>query len=93
MTRLDENRAKAQLAKKASVDITAVTNLAIWGNHSATMYPDFFNARIGTRPVTDVIKHNEWLEKDFIATVQQRGAAIIKARGALERRQRGQRGD
>lgn len=81
MTRLDENRAKAQLAKKASVDITAVSNLAIWGNHSATMYPDFFNARIGTRPVPDVIKHTEWLEKDFISTVQQRGAAIIKARG------------
>jgi malate dehydrogenase len=82
MTRLDENRAKAQLAKKASVDITAVTNLAIWGNHSSTMFPDFFNAKIGTRPVTDIIKHNEWLEKDFINTVQQRGAAIIKARGA-----------
>src|SRR5947207_6385382 len=55
MTRLDENRAKAQLAKKASVDIEAVTNLAIWGNHSATMYPDFFNTRIGTRPVPDVL--------------------------------------
>src|SRR5512132_4262985 len=82
MTRLDENRAKAQLAKKASVDITAVTNLAIWGNHSSTMFPDFYNALIATRPVTDVIKHNEWLEKDFINTVQQRGAAIIKARGA-----------
>jgi malate dehydrogenase len=82
MTRLDENRAKAQLAKKASVDITAVTNLAIWGNHSSTMFPDFFNAKIGTRPVTDIIKHNEWLEKDFINTIQQRGAAIIKARGA-----------
>jgi malate dehydrogenase len=81
MTRLDENRAKAQLAKKASVDITAVSNLAIWGNHSATMYPDFYNARIGTRPVPDVIKHSEWLEKDFISTVQQRGAVIIKARG------------
>ncbi len=81
MTRLDENRAKAQLAQKASVDVTAVSNLAIWGNHSATMYPDFFNARIGTRPVPDVIGHKEWLEKDFIATVQQRGAAIIKARG------------
>jgi len=82
MTRLDENRAKAQLAKKASVDITAVTNLAIWGNHSSTMFPDFYNALIATRPVTDVIKHNEWLEKDFINTVQQRGAAIIKTRGA-----------
>jgi malate dehydrogenase len=82
MTRLDENRSKAQLARKASVDITAVTNLAIWGNHSSTMFPDFFNAKIGTRPVPDIIKHTEWLEKDFIATVQQRGAAIIKARGA-----------
>src|SRR6266850_1170607 len=66
MTALDENRAKSQLAKKAGVDNTAVTNLAIWGNHSATMYPDFFNTRIGTRPVPDVIKHTEWLEKDFI---------------------------
>jgi malate dehydrogenase len=82
MTRLDENRAKTQMAKKASVDVTAVTNLAIWGNHSSTMYPDFFNARIHGRPVPEVIGHREWLEKDFIATVQQRGAAIIKARGA-----------
>jgi malate dehydrogenase len=81
MTALDENRAKTQLAKKASVDVTAVTNLAIWGNHSATMYPDFFNAKIQGRPVPDVISHREWLEKDFITTVQQRGAAIIKARG------------
>jgi malate dehydrogenase len=81
MTMLDENRAKTQLAKKASVDVTAVTNLAIWGNHSATMYPDFFNTKIHGRPVPDVISHREWLEKDFIATVQQRGAAIIKARG------------
>jgi len=82
MTRLDENRAKTQLAKKAGVDVTAVTNLAVWGNHSSTMYPDFFNAKIQNRPVTDVIGHREWLEKDFLATVQQRGAAIIKARGA-----------
>ncbi len=82
MTRLDENRAKAQLARKASVEVTAVTNMAIWGNHSATQYPDFHNAKIHGRPVTDVISHREWLEKDFIATVQQRGAAIIKARGA-----------
>jgi malate dehydrogenase len=81
MTMLDENRARTQLARKASVDVTAVTNLAIWGNHSSTMYPDFFNAKISGRPVTDVIGHREWLEKDFIATVQQRGAAIIKARG------------
>jgi malate dehydrogenase len=82
MTRLDENRAKTQLARKASVDVTAVTNLAVWGNHSSTMYPDFFNAKIQGRPVPEVIGHREWLEKDFIATVQQRGAAIIKARGA-----------
>jgi malate dehydrogenase len=81
MTALDENRAKTQLAKKAAVDITAVTNLAIWGNHSATMYPDFFNTKINGRLVPEVIGHREWLEKDFITTVQQRGAAIIKARG------------
>ncbi len=81
MTMLDENRARTQLAKKASADVTAITNLAIWGNHSSTMYPDFFNAKINGRPVPDVISHREWLEKDFIATVQQRGAAIIKARG------------
>jgi malate dehydrogenase len=81
MTALDENRAKTQLAQKASVDVTAVTNLAIWGNHSATMFPDFFNTKINGRPVPEVISHREWLEKDFIATVQQRGAAIIKARG------------
>ena len=73
MTALDENRAKSQLAQKASVDVTAVTNLAIWGNHSATMYPDFFNTKINGRPVPDVISHREWLEKDFITTVQQRG--------------------
>jgi len=82
MTRLDENRAKTQLAKKASVDITAVTNLAVWGNHSSTMFPDFYNGKIHGRPVTDVIGHHEWLHGEFIATVQQRGAAIIKARGA-----------
>jgi len=81
MTMLDENRAKTQLAKKAAVDITAVSNLAIWGNHSATMYPDFFNTKINGRLVPEVIGHREWLEKDFITTVQQRGAAIIKARG------------
>ena len=81
MTALDENRAKSQLAKKASVDVTAISNLAIWGNHSATMFPDYFNAKINGRLVPDVISHREWLEKDFITTVQQRGAAIIKARG------------
>ena len=81
MTRLDENRAKAQLARKAGVPVTAVTNLAIWGNHSATQYPDFFNARIVGKPVVDAIADRPWLEETFIPIVQQRGAAIIKARG------------
>ncbi len=81
MTKLDENRAKSQIAQKAGVDITDVTNLAIWGNHSSTMYPDFFNAKVNGRVLTDVIGHREWLEKDFITTVQKRGAAIIEARG------------
>ena len=82
MTMLDENRAKTQLAKKAGVDVTAVSNLAIWGNHSATMYPDFFNAKINGQPVTSVITDEAWLKGEFISTVQQRGAAIIKARGS-----------
>ena len=82
MTRLDENRAKAQLAQKAGVDVTSISNMAIWGNHSATQYPDFHNARIDGRPVTEVIADHAWLEGDFIAIVQQRGAAIIKARGS-----------
>jgi len=82
MTRLDENRAKSQLAKKASVHQSKVTNLCIWGNHSATQYPDYTNAKINGRPVSDVISHVAWLKGDFISTVQQRGAAIIKARGA-----------
>jgi malate dehydrogenase len=81
MTRLDENRAKAQLARKAGVDVTAVTNVVIWGNHSATQYPDFTNARIGGRPAIQLITDEAWLKGEFIATVQQRGAAIIKARG------------
>jgi len=82
MTRLDENRAKSQLARKAGVDVTTVTNVAIWGNHSATQYPDFTNARIGGRPAAEVITDEAWLKGEFISTVQQRGAAIIKARGA-----------
>ena len=81
MTRLDENRAKSQLAKKAGTDISAVSNLAIWGNHSATQYPDFYNAKIGGKAAPDVIRDEAWLKGDFISTVQQRGAAIIKARG------------
>lgn len=82
MTRLDENRAKSQLAKKAGVDVSSVDRLAIWGNHSPTMYPDFTNARIEGKPVTSVISHRAWLESDFLSTVGQRGAAVIKARGA-----------
>jgi len=82
MTRLDENRAKRQLATKAGLAVSAVTNVAIWGNHSATQYPDFFNAKIRGQPATDIIKDLSWLQGDFITTVQQRGAAIIKARGA-----------
>jgi len=81
MTMLDQNRAVTQLAKKANVDNTTISNLAIWGNHSATMYPDFFNAKISGQPVTNVIKDEAWLKGDFITTIQQRGAAIIKARG------------
>ncbi len=82
MTMLDENRAKTQLAQKAGVDVVAVKNMTIWGNHSATQYPDFYNATINGKHVTDVISDIEWLKGDFIKTVQQRGAAIIKARGA-----------
>ncbi len=82
MTMLDENRAKIQLAKKAGVDVAKVTNLAVWGNHSPTMYPDFFNAKIDGKPLTDVIKDEQWLKTDFMTTVQQRGAEIIKARGS-----------
>ncbi len=81
MTRLDENRARAQLAQKAGVEITRVTNMTIWGNHSATQYPDFYNARIDGRPAHEVIADENWLKETFIPTVQQRGAAIIKARG------------
>jgi malate dehydrogenase len=81
MTRLDENRARAQLAHKAGVEITRVTNMTIWGNHSATQYPDFYNARIDKRPANEVIGDEKWLKETFISTVQQRGAAVIKARG------------
>ena len=82
MTRLDENRAKSQLAKKAGLEVTAVTNVCIWGNHSSTQYPDFYNAKINGQPATQVITDDAWLKGEFIASVQQRGAAIIKARGA-----------
>ena len=81
MTMLDQNRAVTQLAIKAGVETTAVTNLAIWGNHSSTMYPDYANALIGGRPATEAIPDAAWFRETFLPTVQQRGAAIIKARG------------
>lgn len=82
MTMLDENRAKTQLAQKAGVDVTAVTNMTIWGNHSATQYPDFYSAKINGRSAAEVIGDESWLKETFIPTVQKRGAAIIAARGA-----------
>ena len=82
MTRLDQNRAEIQLAKKAGVPVKKVKNVAIWGNHSATQFPDFANATIGKKKVLDVITDRAWLKGDFITTVQKRGAAIIEARGA-----------
>lgn len=81
MTRLDENRAKSQLAAKANVDVDSVKKLAIWGNHSPTMYPNYFDATIDGKPVPDVITDNAWYTEEFIPAVQQRGAAVIKARG------------
>ena len=81
MTRLDQNRAETQLAKKASVPVQDVKNLAIWGNHSATQFPDFGNATINGKKATDVITDLGWLQGDFITTVQKRGAAVIEARG------------
>ncbi|MCZ7555671.1 MAG: malate dehydrogenase [Bacteroidia bacterium] len=82
MTRLDQNRAAAQLAKKAGVGVAEITNMTIWGNHSATQYPDTENAKIGGKPVRDVISDVEWLQGDMIKKVQQRGAEIINARGS-----------
>jgi malate dehydrogenase len=81
MTRLDENRAKARLAEKAEVSVRDVDRLAIWGNHSTTMYPDFTNARISGKAATEVIQDRAWLEGDFLKSVQQRGAEVLKARG------------
>ena len=81
MTRLDENRGRAQLAQKAGVHVNEVTNMTIWGNHSSTQYPDFYNAKIGGKPATEVISDEAWLKNDFIPIVQKRGAAIIEARG------------
>jgi malate dehydrogenase len=81
MTRLDENRAKSQLAQKAGAHVSQVTNLTIWGNHSATQYPDFYNARICGVSATEKISDHAWLQGAFIEKVQKRGAAIIEARG------------
>lgn len=81
MTRLDQNRAKSQIAQKAGVLVSAVTNLAVWGNHSPTMFPNFEHARIGGKPALDVINDRAWFEGAFLKTVQQRGKAILNARG------------
>jgi malate dehydrogenase len=82
MTRLDHNRAKAQLAGRAGRPVAEVTNMTIWGNHSSTQFPDVFHARVGGRPAMEVIGDQAWMEQEFIPTVQKRGAAIIEARGA-----------
>ena len=81
MTRLDQNRAYSQLAQKAGVPVTAVSNVTIWGNHSATQYPDAPNAKINGKPVPEVITDTAWLQGEFISVVQKRGAAVIAARG------------
>jgi malate dehydrogenase len=81
MTMLDENRGRSQLAQRAGVDVTEVRDLAVWGNHSSTQFPDVYHATIGGRPAQDVIDDEGWLQNDFIGAVQQRGAAIIAARG------------
>lgn len=82
MTALDELRARALLAKKAEKDVSSVTQMTIWGNHSATQFPDFYHAKIDGVPVPDIIKDETWLREDFVSSVQQRGAAILKARGS-----------
>jgi malate dehydrogenase len=81
LTRLDQNRAKAQLAIRADTTVGEVTNMAIWGNHSSTQYPDFEHARIGGQPAEEVIGDRRYLEGSFVETIQKRGAAIIAARG------------
>jgi len=81
MTMLDESRARSQLASKAAVPVSEVRDLAVWGNHSSTQFPDAWHATIAGRPAPDAIGDEDWLRGDFIASVQQRGAAIIKARG------------
>ncbi|MBA8793259.1 malate dehydrogenase [Friedmanniella endophytica] len=82
LTRLDHNRAVAQLAQKTGVSVNAISQMTIWGNHSATQYPDVFHALVDGRPAAEVVDDQDWVENDFLPTVQKRGAAIIDARGA-----------
>jgi malate dehydrogenase len=82
MTRLDHNRALAQLAKKAGCDLSDISHMGVWGNHSPTMYPDLFNAQVKGQTAAEVIDDQDWLENEFLPTVGKRGAAIIDARGA-----------
>ncbi len=82
MTRLDHNRAIAQLANKTQRPVEEIQKMTIWGNHSATQYPDIFRATVGGRPAAEIVDDQQWLEGDFIPTVQKRGAAIIEARGS-----------
>lgn len=82
MTRLDQNRARSLLARRARAHVTDVRRLVVWGNHSSTLYPDFTNAAVRGRPATEAVGDRNWLETEFLTTVQQRGAAIIAARGA-----------
>jgi len=82
MTRLDENRAKTQIAQKAGVPVQEVTELCVWGNHSPTMFPDFYNTKVGKQKATEVIGDEAWFKDSFLPTVSQRGKAIIEARGA-----------
>jgi malate dehydrogenase len=82
MMRLDHNRAIAQVARKTGAGVSDVTNVTIWGNHSATQYPDVFHAKVKGQPAAETINDQRWIEDDFIPTVQKRGAAVIEARGA-----------
>jgi malate dehydrogenase len=82
LTRLDHNRALAQLANKTGASVNDITHMTIWGNHSATQYPDIFHAEVGGKNAAELVDDQAWLENDFIPTVQKRGAAIIEARGA-----------
>ena len=82
MTRLDHNRAMAQLAAKTATTVNDITRMTIWGNHSATQYPDLFHCEVKGRVAADLVDDQAWIENDFIPTVQQRGAAIIEARGS-----------